>query len=592
MKAGIIAVVALALGCAAAAGEDPPKLQRPCVPGAQVACACPNGGQGVQACVASGDAYTQCDCFAPPPPGSGGTTGSGGSSAGGGGGEPPPSGGSSAGGAGGTSDGGGGGEPPGGGGSGATGGAGGSGATGSGGVPSYDPVGELAGGISIQELAFYQGVKVSLMKNGQAVTQKNAPIVEGRPALVRVSVAPQSGFQSRKLAALLDLQSSNPAVKPQTLSLDVASASSDGNLGSTFNFALPAEQVTADLKLRVSLHEPSGASVGAVAAGVAFPAQGTLPLGAEHSGAMRITIVPFKYLADGSGRLPDTSSQQIQRYHDVLFAMYPTTKLDLSVRAAVDYQGYVGPGSGWSSWLDKLCDLRMKDQVDSKVYYYGIIAPASSWSSYGSGIAGLGNIPPADGSWGRCSVGLGFTGADTYGFLMAHEVGHTLGRPHAPCGVSGESFPYSGARIGAWGYSLASQKLKDPNEFRDVMSYCDPQWISDYNFAKLFKRIQWVNQNYFTQPEPTRQFHKLLIDVDGSPSWGGSVALDETPAGTPTRVRLLAADGAPLGDAVAHFVPFSEEPAGALFVPDLGAGVAAIAPEGLPAVSLPALPVQ
>jgi hypothetical protein len=345
--------------------------------------------------------------------------------------------------------------------------------------------------------------------------------------------------------------------------------------------------LTADLKLKVSIHEPSGASVGSVQNGVAFPSQGELALGAQSSGAVRLTIVPFTYYADASARKPDTSNEQMQRYHDILFSMYPTSKVELSLRAPVDYQYYVGPNSGWSTWLDTLCDVRQQDNVDSKIYYFGIMAPASSWSSYGGGIAGLGNVPSADGDWGRCAVALGFQGADTYGFLMAHEVGHTFGRPHAPCGVSGEAFPYSGARIGVWGYSFASQKLKDPNEYRDVMSYCDPQWISDVNFGKLFKRIQWVNQNYYQTPTSPQRFRKLLVDVNGNLSWGGTVVLREVPDGKPTRIQLIAADGSATTTSTGYFAPFSEDPAGALFIPEPDSSIVAIQPEGLPGIALP-----
>lgn len=548
----------------------------------------------MQACTDDGSAYTKCDC-------SGGATGVagggwGGSSYGGEGGGAGEGGfgAGTSGGAGG--DAGGGGAPSGGGGPGGGGGASG----GSGGSPggggwgggggwaggSFGPVGDYAGGIGISEIAIYQGVKISLAKNGKEITNRNAPVVEGRPALVRVFVAPESGFQSRSLTALLELASSNPAVKPQTVSLTVNGASSDGSLGSSFNFTIPPDQMTSDLGMKVSIHEPSGATVGSVSSSVAFPSQGALAVGAKSSGTVHLTIVPFKYMADGSGRMPDTSDAHMKALHDIVFAMYPTAKVDLSLREPVNYNNYVSGGSGWSTWLDTLCDVRMKDNVDSKVFYYGMMAPEASWSNYGSGIAGLGYVPDANDDSGRCAVGLGFVDADPNGFIMAHEVGHTHGRPHAPCGVSGESFPYSGAVIGAWGYNLLSGKLKEPNGYRDVMSYCDPQWISDVNYSKLFNRIQWVNANYYVVPGPKQLFRKLLVDVDGSLSWGKKVLLEHAPAGRKTSVELVTKDGRSQMIS-ADLVPFSEEPAGALYLPELPNDVVAVQADGLPAIAAP-----
>jgi hypothetical protein len=439
-------------------------------------------------------------------------------------------------------------------------------------------VGDLAGNVQIHEVAIYQAVKVSLIADGNVVSDRNAQVVEGRPALVRVSVTPSGGFSPRSLVAKLELGSG----AQKTATLSVSGASSDGNLESTFNFSLSAEELSKSLAIAVSLHEANGKSVGAVQANVRAPTTGTLALGAEHSGKVRVRIVPFRYWYDGSGRLPDTSQAQLTAYQNIVYAMFPSTDVEISLREAVDYSGYVGPGSGWGSWLDTLCDVRMNDGVDSKIYYFGVMAPVSGWGSYGSGIAGLGNVPDASSNWARCAVGLGFTDADPYGYIMAHEVGHTMGLPHAPCGTDGDWFPYAGAKIGVWGYSLVSQKLKDPAQYRDLMSYCDPQWMSDYNFSRLFERIQWVNQS-FVQKKASSRMQKLIVDVDGSVTVAGSVELPESP-GRPTRVRVFDTAGA--REVVGSFLPMSEAPAGIWFVPDPHASVLEVEADGMPRVTL------
>ena len=69
---------------------------------------------------------------------------------------------------------------------------------------------------------------------------------------------------------------------------------------------------------------------------------------------------------------------------------------------------------------------------------------------------------------------------------IAHELGHTMRLPHAPCGGVGgpdPDYPYPDGSIGAWGYDLLNEMLVSPDT-ADLMSYCRPQWISDYNFTK------------------------------------------------------------------------------------------------------------
>lgn len=77
---------------------------------------------------------------------------------------------------------------------------------------------------------------------------------------------------------------------------------------------------------------------------------------------------------------------------------------------------------------------------------------------------------------------------------MAHEIGHLLGRPHAPCGNVGTADatypayePYDPlntpmARIGEYGLDIRDGTLHTPDD-RDFMSYCGPRWVSLHNHS-------------------------------------------------------------------------------------------------------------
>ena len=79
------------------------------------------------------------------------------------------------------------------------------------------------------------------------------------------------------------------------------------------------------------------------------------------------------------------------------------------------------------------------------------------------------------------------------GFAIAHELGHNLSLGHAPCskglraiGFLDPAFPYVEGNIGAWGFNLPTNALVYPST-SDLMSYCDPVWISDYHFDKMIE---------------------------------------------------------------------------------------------------------
>ena len=76
--------------------------------------------------------------------------------------------------------------------------------------------------------------------------------------------------------------------------------------------------------------------------------------------------------------------------------------------------------------------------------------------------------------------------------FIAHELGHNFGLYHAPCGIDDVFsvdtwFPETDGSIGGWGYDFREGgQLVPPNRF-DLMSYCHPQWISEYHFSAALR---------------------------------------------------------------------------------------------------------
>ena len=79
--------------------------------------------------------------------------------------------------------------------------------------------------------------------------------------------------------------------------------------------------------------------------------------------------------------------------------------------------------------------------------------------------------------------------------MIAHELGHNLSLWHADCGGPDPasidpSFPYDNARTGVWGYDTRDGSLVPPDR-AELLSYCDPSWISDYFFTNALRfRLQ------------------------------------------------------------------------------------------------------
>lgn len=444
--------------------------------------------------------------------------------------------------------------------------------------------GTLATDIAMTEVSIYQGVKIVLMQDGNP-RAPNAPVIGGRPALIRVFVAPEADFQGRDLVARLRIESPGQAPVELEETVRVSITSSETRPDSTFNFTLPATALSLDAGFTVGLYEAGGGCGGGGGSpnGVLYPTSGTAQLDPLPTGGpLRVVLVPVRYNADGSGRLPDTSPAQLDLYRDTMFKLFPVPEVSLTVREPFDYDGAIQRnGAGWSNILQGILDLRNSDRPDPHTYYYGIFAPASSFRNYCSGgcVTGLGPVPGAGNTFSRGAVGVGFSGESSTETFV-HEIGHAMGRQHAPCGTQNPdgNYPYSGGGIGVWGFDLTTSTLISPNDYTDMMGYCDPTWISDYTYDALYRRLAAVNgARPFTSWIP-QDFKVLMDDMDGV-RWGHTVELDQAPQGEDVVVTYVDETGSPLGTATVQAFGYDHIPGRYLLLPE--------APEGARFVDVP-----
>ena len=453
-------------------------------------------------------------------------------------------------------------------------------------VPAPRP---LAGDIKVRGVKVLQGTSVTIAEAGTVTTDRNAPVVESRPALVRVFVEPRAAYSVRDIVATLTLQRRNraPTVLEQTDRVTAPSA--DNNLETTFNFRIDASQMTTDLQWKVSLHEverctaPTGDTAEA-----AIPRDGTTaPLNAQSmGGAFNVVVVPFRYVADGSERLPDTSPDQLELFRERMYAKYPISALNLTVREPFGYGRRLRPriGEDWGTLLDTLWALRSSDGAPASTYYYGMIAPADDVDDYCSEgcIEGIASVPNASDAYARGAVGLGFSGRYAE-VVFTHEMGHAVGLDHAPCPPGrifelDPNYPHPQGRIGVTGYDIMTGALLNPGRYHDIMSYCEPPWVSDYTFRAIFERLRRVNNVAAFRIGPGRRV-RSAISSDRGASWGHRARL-WSPFAHPVEVRFEDADGQVVEKGVADQIKISDGSVTIYWLPD-------VSPVGAVQVRLP-----
>ena len=451
-------------------------------------------------------------------------------------------------------------------------------ATSSTGDPQPPPL-VAAQGVSISQVALYQGVKRVLMEGGSASSSK-VPVVAGRPALIRVFATIDPSYDGSPVTARLDLGDGSPIEVEQV----IEGTSVEGVLESTINFEVPAAAMVPGMKYRVDLFQPPLHAKGNNP-GASYPATGSSPIPAEATGkSLKIKLVPVSYGGDGSNRKPDTSAAQLQAYKDQFFKLYPVAEVEILLHAPFGWNNDVAPnGNGWGELLDAIATLRQNDKAPADVYYFGIFSPTSDVGQFCGGgcVAGLGMIGGPTDAYSRAAIGLGFTGGIATETAV-HEIGHTHGRQHSPCGGAqgtDPAYPYSGASIGVWGYDLLDKKLLSPEKNTDVMGYCQPVWVSDFTYKALFDRVKLVNNASLVYPPEVldRTYQRARVDGEGKLTWMSDAQLHAPPMAEPLAITVQTALGEEVVDA--QLYPYDHLPGGVLVWPQPKSATKAITVE-------------
>ncbi len=433
-------------------------------------------------------------------------------------------------------------------------------------IDASPPPPDAASPVVLSSVGIFQAIRVPLFENDAEVPAANrrAPIVAGRRALVRVAPAASSTAEvGRSISVQLTWNPGDGtapviATAPGTLFAKASDQAPDGIL----DFEIPAEAVTTRASYTLSI------TVGDTK--LRFPATGEASIGAvDDQGTLKVVFVPVQFQGDGSNRISDTSAEQLARYRDRLSALYPATRIDLSVRPAFPWASPVSArGTGWDELLAAITLLRQDDRVAPDVYYYGIFDPAPTYDAWcGNGcVLGLSNLPEtASDTVSRASIGIGFSGLEAP-VTFVHELGHAHGRYHAPCGGAGgpdANYPYPRGVIGATGWDARFGSFFDATRATDLMGYCDPSWISDYTFGAIYTRMREIAQTPRAQLTAQKTF---IYRDDGQVlhRLGSRVLAPMGGSKIPFNFRRVDGTWTTLS---AHRVPFAEGSGGLVYLP-------------------------
>lgn len=322
-------------------------------------------------------------------------------------------------------------------------------------------------------------------------------LVSGKPAWVRVYVGSlfggsgvsgslevqrrQLGFLFGTVANLNPHSSSATSVPPL---FTTTYASMRGNIGSTINFLIPADEMIGTLRLiaRISM---SGRT-----------AEATVDVDVTLRQTLRLAGVMISYdgpssMQAGSPNLMLTAPAlaDLQAMSGTALTLFPVESTAFfrvagTLTQTVPLQSASFPASGcgtaWDALHARVAAVRTADGNQPGWIYYGLLPSGTPMGPVGGCGGGGVAVGPINQPW-----------------TLAHEAGHAAGLAHAPSGGAPNPDPkfpayepYDPAgtpqgHTGEYGLDINTGNVMSPQVFYDVMGYAVPKWISPYHHGLL-----------------------------------------------------------------------------------------------------------
>ena len=291
------------------------------------------------------------------------------------------------------------------------------------------------------------------------------PLVANEPALLRVFVTAPVATDAKLPPIRATFYRGESEVGVVTAAQGSAAIPDDideGKLATSVNVLISEDLVQPGLEMVIEIDPDSTLDPG-LGVQRRIPVTGRQALDVYDMPTLRLTVIPFLWTEEPDSSILD-ATDGLSGDDDLFWEtrnLLPVGDFQVEVHDPV-----------WSSTNNI---FKLLNQVEALRVLEG--KPGHYLGAMGNlaGALGVAHLP----GWASVSV-LG-------GVVVAHELGHNMYMYHAPCGgASGSdaSYPVNNGGIGAWGYDFRDGGRLIPASHKDLMTYCEPVWISDYSFTR------------------------------------------------------------------------------------------------------------
>ena len=359
--------------------------------------------------------------------------------------------------------------------------------------------------VSVQPDAVALSARALYLNQAAQNVDGEVPTIAGRAAFLRAFVTGDEGSFYRPTVRA-DLFLNDVEVHTVTMAPGddyLPERPEEGRLDRSYNAVIPAEFIQPGLEVVLDM-DVNGDVPLKPNSSTRWPPEGRVEMNVIDFPLMRLTVVPtLLSLApeeDGAlrwvqGLNPTSDRTRLTR------TLLPIGDFEITIHEPYTTDADLTSGNGWNRYLREITTLR---EIEGEVgYYYGAV-----------------DLPPGSAYGGLGWVGFPASVGRTTDATMAHELGHNMNLYHAPCGGAAgpdPQYPHEDGDIGIWGYDVERTRLHPPREFKDLMGYCGPDWVSDYHFnrAMNFRLGTGLDIEQSTGPSGTRLLVSGAVGPNG-----------------------------------------------------------------------------
>jgi hypothetical protein len=326
--------------------------------------------------------------------------------------------------------------------------------------------------------------------------QGTVPLVAGREALIRVFVKANE-TNTVAPAVRVRLYRQDGLAHTYTIPAPTGSVPTEikqASLGSSWNVRIPANVLQSGLFIMADV-DPTGSVRESSKADNSFPGS-AVPKALDVRAPLRFDVTLVPVVVAGFDLTPDVNETNKHSYMEFAARVYPLSGYDVAVRAPYTHT----PPAGRLDRSAIVEDMYVLHRAEGATrYYYGV-----THRETGLGGTAWRGLPAAIGNDDPRSVEPRTT---VRAIMAAHEWGHNFDRDHINCGSPDgfdRNYPHPPSSIGVHGYDLATGDVRGP-DYADLMSYCSPQWISDYTYKAVLdsRAPEWYRATSAPAPQPS-----------------------------------------------------------------------------------------